>query len=124
MNLQGSFESGGQLNTCLINLAHISSSPHDCSTGPWAAVLRRLAEVEGGGAPGPGKRLKMMGVEQGLANGQPGTLKRVSQLVVGDQDTERLMVVVSPPWLTVRGMVAADDDGNGGEMWGYLKWVY
>ena len=63
-------------------------SPHDCITGMRTAVLQRLVEVEGGREPGPGMRLKMMGVEEGLANGQPGTAKQVSRLVVGDRDTE------------------------------------
>ena len=58
-------------------------------------------------------QLMMMGVEAGLANVQPGTVKRLSRLVVRDQGTERLMVTVSPLWLTVKGMAA--DDESGGE---------
>ena len=53
MNLQGWFESGGQLNTCLINLAHILSSPHDRSMGLWAAVLQLQVAAEGGREHGP-----------------------------------------------------------------------
>ena len=52
-------------------------------------------------------------MKEGLANGQLGTGKRLSRLVIGDQGTERLMVVVTSSWLTVRGMAGADDDGNG-----------
>ena len=36
------------MNTCLINLAHISLSPHDCSTGPWAVLLQLQVAAEGG----------------------------------------------------------------------------
>src|ERR1700761_153918 len=52
------------------------------------------------------------------AFGQPCTRKRPSRLVVGGQGTEQLMIAVNRSWLTVKGMAAADDDGNGGEMWG------
>ena len=38
----------------------------------------------------------MMGAEKGWANGQLSAIKRISRRVVGDQGTERLMVVVSP----------------------------
>ena len=57
-------------------------SPHDRITGMRTAVLQRLVEVEGGREPGPGMRLKMMGVEAGLANGQPGTTKQHYRLMV------------------------------------------
>ena len=59
-------------------------------------------------------------MDKGLANGQPGTGKRLSRLVVRDQGTERLVVAVNPSWLTVKGM-AADDDESGEKavgMWG------
>ena len=41
------------MNTCLINLAHISSSPHDHSRGLWAVVLRLQVAAEGGRGHGP-----------------------------------------------------------------------
>jgi len=28
------------------------------------------------------------------------------------------MIAMNLSWLTVKGMAAAEDDGNGGEMWG------
>ena len=41
------------MNTCLINLAHISSSPHDRSMGPWVALLRLQVAAKGGREHGP-----------------------------------------------------------------------
>ena len=61
----------------------------------------------------------MMGVDEGLANDQPGILRQPSRLMIEGKGTERLMVAVSPLWLTVRGMAA--DAESGGEtigMWG------
>ena len=52
----------------------------------------------------------MLGMDEGLANGQPSTGKRLFQLVVGDHGTERLMIVVNLSWLTVKGMAAGDDE--------------
>ena len=48
----------------------------------------------------------MVGVDEGLAKGQPGSVKGASRLVVGGEGIERLVFVMSPSRLTVRARVA------------------
>ena len=79
--------------------------------------LRVVAEGEGGWEPGPGVAADDDdGSGGGVATGQPSTRIRSSRLFIRGQGTERLMVMVSPSWLTVRGKAA--DDESGGESHG------